>query len=384
MPPVAPPQLLQEPAYDEERAKLFARFTQVTFCDKGAVLNWSCGPACEAAPVVRDEVVFLGSEGFFGVVDYVAKAAGAAAEGAADHCVVGFRGTSNFSPENWAADVSGWMVAWPPEGADWCAGCEVIFGFSASYEELRAEMLAALKRLECRSTTVVGHSLGAAVADLASVDLRAGNSMNVTEVWTYGKPRVGNTAFVDACDHAAVSMGVWPPMWRLVHYHDIIPHLPPHKSYGDVQHGGREVWYTTENSTIYEVCDLTAEHDEDPNCSLSHSCVDALFGCTMADHTLYLNLTFEEADFPTQCISSSSLYDKWFTVIVEVGLALASVVLLLCACVFIARTAGGGLIHRRRRRTVTQTLHEGVISAADGGGTVTMEFRGVPVCEEPA
>ena len=63
---------------------------------------------------------------------------------------------------------------------------------------------------------LTGHSLGGAMATLASVRL-ASEGYNVRAVYTYGSPRVGDRLFRDFFRL---------PHYRFVHDNDLIPHLP--------------------------------------------------------------------------------------------------------------------------------------------------------------
>jgi predicted lipase len=56
-----------------------------------------------------------------------------------------------------------------------CSGCEVHSGFADYYNKLKSGILAHIKDIKSKNTVstilVTGHSLGAAVATLAAVDL---------------------------------------------------------------------------------------------------------------------------------------------------------------------------------------------------------------------
>jgi hypothetical protein len=49
--------------------------------------------------------------------------------------------------------------------------------------------------------------------------------------------------------------------YRVVHYHDVVPHLPPYPIF---QHSEEEIWYT-ESMQVYRSC----KGGEDENCSRS-------------------------------------------------------------------------------------------------------------------
>ena len=132
-------------------------------------------------------------------------------------------------------------------------------GFLDDWRTLAPGVTADLHVLGCAnsSISVVGHSLGAAMAALAAYDLSApvaqppaaahatrpveekdkaaaggaaqlalsgaaptATQWRVGRVYTYGQPRVGNTAFAD------FYMTGTRVSWRLTHHRDPVPHLP--------------------------------------------------------------------------------------------------------------------------------------------------------------
>lgn len=64
-----------------------------------------------------------------------------------------------------------------------------------------------------------GHSLGGAIATLAAASARAANGS--ADLYTYGSPRVGNTAFVEYVESLPGGN------YRLTHSADPVPLLPP-------------------------------------------------------------------------------------------------------------------------------------------------------------
>jgi hypothetical protein len=77
--------------------------------------------------------------------------------------------------------------------------------------------------------------LGGAVATIGGAFLRA--SGYSIDIYSYGSPRVGNTAFVNAIDAQAGSH------YRVTHYNDPIPRYPP-KLFG-YRHTSPEFWLST-------------------------------------------------------------------------------------------------------------------------------------------
>jgi len=94
-------------------------------------------------------------------------------------------------------------------------------------------------------------------------------------LFNFGSPRLGNKAFTDFAKKL-----VGEKTYRVVHYRDIVPHLP--FVWLGFHHISQEVWYTDEMSTNYKVCDDTGE---------DFSCMDSVVYLDPGDHTTYLNLS---------------------------------------------------------------------------------------------
>ena len=73
-----------------------------------------------------------------------------------------------------------------------------------------------------RLTTVVGHSLGAALATLFVMENDLKGKFDVVSLCTFASPRVGNTEFVHLFNKLAINS------WRIVNTSDVVPKLPPH------------------------------------------------------------------------------------------------------------------------------------------------------------
>lgn len=308
------------PVYNESQARLFYRYALASFCNQPALETWSCGSPCRDAPITYGSQRLLGPGPTFKAQGYAAQLPGNIAQASNQECVVAFRGTQ---PMNWNNVAADWMFiprAWMPT---WCHGCEVHAGFADAYEELRAFLLAAVVELNCSTVIFAGHSLGSAIATLASLDLRASQGINVTAVWTFGKPRVGNRAFVDQYIRAASGHGVQPPMWRIVHYHDIIPHLPPYEL-GMFYHESLEVFYDTEDNSHYVICPSTPVLFLENQSEWCMSQVPRT-SCNMADHGMYMRVPW---DFPSECgfgFDDSGIFQA------KVSAGVCALIVLLCA-----------------------------------------------------
>lgn len=128
-----------------------------------------------------------------------------------------------------------------------------------------------------------GHSLGAAMSGVAAFDLKLtyGDKLNVSMI-NFGMPRVGNPAF--AKHFASLKI----KSWRAVHYHDIVPHVPPQDLplIGDFHHVGTEVWWFKEKGDAardWRQCDGSGE---DPHCSDSVP----IYEWNPKDHDVYLGI----------------------------------------------------------------------------------------------
>lgn len=102
------------------------------------------------------------------------------------------------------------QVTWPEQ--------RVHRGFYRGYLSIRDELLAQVSESD-EQVLIVGHSLGGAVGVLAAVDLNFNLGKQVHLV-TLGSPRVGNAAFIDACQRRIASHT------RLVHGWDPVPRHP--------------------------------------------------------------------------------------------------------------------------------------------------------------
>jgi predicted lipase len=65
-----------------------------------------------------------------------------------------------------------------------------------------------------------GHSLGAALANLTAMSLiKDGIATSMTN---FGSPRVGNVQYCSLADSK------FPNKYRMTHFRDMVPHVPPH------------------------------------------------------------------------------------------------------------------------------------------------------------
>ena len=150
-----------------------------------------------------------------------------------------------------------------------CTGCTVHAGFMTSWRHTRAEILPHLKEVIERyphyQLILVGHSLGGAVAALASLEFEARGWH--PQVTTFGEPRIGNQGLMQYIDRSFSNgnpTNITERYRRVTHVDDPVPLLPL-TEWGYQMHAG-EV-YISKPDLSPEVKDLRyCNGDQDPSC----------------------------------------------------------------------------------------------------------------------
>merc|ERR1719331_404732 len=169
---------------------------------------------------------------------------------AADQCVVAFRGSKTLY--NYFIEITRFTLTPYVK----CDGCEVEAGFQEIWQSLRDSLFGTLARL-CtgRSLHITGHSLGSAIAQLAFLE----TDFPVASLYAFAAPRVGNPAFASAVGAKGGSVAR-SEAWHVVHYRDLVPHIPTFHIMG-YAHGLRSVSCMTENSCADATYDFCAAND---------------------------------------------------------------------------------------------------------------------------
>jgi triacylglycerol lipase len=137
--------------------------------------------------------------------------------------VVAFRGTRPDQLLDWMTDVDALQVAFGdffqcPDVGDTHQGFTL--GLVRVWDRIVADVAAFQD--EAQTLWITGHSLGAALAALATAAFTFAKRMPVNGLYTYGQPRVGDLHFTGQCDNHFGSL-----FFRFVNNEDIVTRVPP-------------------------------------------------------------------------------------------------------------------------------------------------------------
>jgi len=216
-----------------------------------------------------------------------------------DTIYVVFRGSSSI--RNWIDDMEVFKTGYP-----YCDKCEVHKGFYKTSEALKIDVINEIKKMFSTNTNkmnniiITGHSYGAAIATLISLELYNKGIQN--KVYNFGQPRIGNKEF------SKFSNSIMKEYYRFTHNRDMVPHVPPmnmgyyhscgeifEKSNGElvtpsaiaygVQSLAFDFWLRKYGSL--QICSKT--ECEDPKCSQQYTLKET----NVADHMIYLGYKME-------------------------------------------------------------------------------------------
>jgi hypothetical protein len=183
---------------------------------------------------------------------------------------VTYRGSQDI--RNWVTNLDAFKTAYTtyPE-----CNCQVHKGFFNTEQKVISGVLSEVKRLKglygSYAVKVTGHSLGAALAQLTSMDLiHAGIAATV---YNFGQPRVGDKAYASFATNKVTT-------WRVTHNKDIVPHVP-FTTEMDFYHACREEFEDVNHKL--KTCDTSCE---DQTCADQFKTSEL----TIDDHLVYLNM----------------------------------------------------------------------------------------------
>lgn len=134
--------------------------------------------------------------------------------------VIGFRGSEETGAADWITDLK-FLLAEYPYAPDNAPNIKVHYGFIEAYTSVREAVLKAAKDTPLKNVVTVGHSLGAALATLAAMDITLNVPGKTVSCYTFGSPKVGNAAFATAYNKLV------PNTHRFVNDKDMVPTIPP-------------------------------------------------------------------------------------------------------------------------------------------------------------
>ncbi|KAK2601684.1 hypothetical protein QQS21_004759 [Conoideocrella luteorostrata] len=222
-------------AYDK-----FAAFANAAYCEEnfdGNAPNKVCINDENSCRVLFEDAVTV-----MELNDRRSIAGNVAVDERSSRIIISYRGTA--SPWDVLTDI---RVAKVQPNREYCGeNCLVHRGFWDAFVTTQGKVMEgvtmAYRKIQqyhknptpSYSLHVVGHSLGGAVATLAGVDLR--NRGLITDIITFGSPRVGNTYFSKYASRTGRGI-----MRRITSKHDIVASLPPR--IWDFRHTYPEIWY---------------------------------------------------------------------------------------------------------------------------------------------
>ncbi|KAG7094334.1 hypothetical protein E1B28_007933 [Marasmius oreades] len=199
--------------------KPYTFFAAAAYCQPPTTLAWNCGAICQANPSFKP--VASGGDGKAIQFWYVGY------DPTLKTVIVAHQG--GFKPLQ--AKITDFKAAQSNLNPSLFPGVpsavQVHLGFKEEQEKTALEVLASVKKAlsenSANQVTVVGHSLGGALATLDGVYLRLQlpSSTNVTVI-NYAAPRVGNPDFANFVDSHV-------PFTRITNKKDFVPTLPGQK-----------------------------------------------------------------------------------------------------------------------------------------------------------
>lgn len=121
--------------------------------------------------------------------------------------VLAFRGTEATQMKDIIADLNALVTEQ--------SGARIHSGFLEAFDNVKLAVKEEVRKLKGYSLYITGHSLGGALALIATRELE---SDDVAACYTFGSPRVGSSEFADS---------IKSPIYRVVNTADVVPRLPP-------------------------------------------------------------------------------------------------------------------------------------------------------------
>lgn len=242
--------------YDPATGLKAMYYAGAAYCDLPDLQAWDCGEPCQSnSGVTKFTPIENPSLNTFGYVAFNERE---------NEIVVVFRGTQMENILNWVSDLDIRMTQYKTLN-----GSLVHVGFYQTYQVVSAQVLGAVQTYLSQSpeasVLVAGHSLGAALATHAALDIKENLNPATIRFYSYGSPRVGNEVFADYV------MGLYPSglYQRVTHYTDLAVHVPVRDM--NYKHAGNEAWYMNKGAEMdYAECANEAGKPENEQCANSN------------------------------------------------------------------------------------------------------------------
>ena len=195
-------------SYSNQQGQISVTLSADSYCGKDAIITHNFGGA--ATGFVPTHVIYSGpAQDTQGYIGYLPSD---------ESIYVVFRGSASL--QNWISDFTTTKtsyITWPE------CNCQVHQGFYAASQEVYPDVLTEVQRLHALypnyAVKTTGHSLGAALALLTQMDLIK-DGFNAS-MYNFGQPRAGDK------DFATFVSSKTQDSFRVTHYKDQVPHLPP-------------------------------------------------------------------------------------------------------------------------------------------------------------
>ena len=125
-----------------------------------------------------------------------------------------------------------------------CDGAEVHAGFLNVFQDIQPYMQPAIQRAWTMNATrilVVGHSLGAAAAQITAVHLQHLYPNVTVSARLFGSPRIGDPDYANYADKTLGNRTL-----NMINEDDMVPHLPPKLFH--YKHSSGEIWRRDDKS----------------------------------------------------------------------------------------------------------------------------------------
>lgn len=250
---------IQKPFLCASRCQDFPHFELVTTWNTGPFMSDSCGYLALSHPPSPPRII-LAFRGTYSVANTIVDLSSIPQE------YIPYPGDEEGNEGK--EDKALRKLAMNPKHTK-CTDCKVHAGFMQSWRNTRPQLLhqvkEAIQKYPDYQVTLVGHSLGGAVAALAALDFELrGWEPQVT---TFGEPKIGNVGLVQYIDETfsdSNGTNMTGRYRRVTHVGDPVPLLPL-KEWGYRTHAGE--LYISKPDLSPELEDIRyCNGDEDPEC----------------------------------------------------------------------------------------------------------------------